>query len=288
MQAPPPPSRRSAAADDEPKEPTTQELDVDDFLTEPNVRVTPPPSSGPIDDERVAGMRRPLRPVTRWILLGAASLSAFILVVSAFKIQHPPREAEDSAPKQAAEPSLSRQEGTPSGAATSPPGARPDPSASAARGVPTVPSGTPASATSVAPGSSSAPAQPVAVVHEPRPAPSPAAAPQVDSQPRPAAARAAPPPQETRLAVPEKAPDPGGGPLLAQASRALRDGSLVRAVELSREAVNASPGNADAWLTLGAAYQATGNAAAARDAYQSCVEKARTANVGECRVLAGH
>jgi cytochrome c-type biogenesis protein CcmH/NrfG len=122
----------------------------------------------------------------------------------------------------------------------------------------------------------------------PEPAPA-AATPVVVAQPRPAPvpARAAPPPAEAPLTAPDKSPGPGGGALLAQASRALRDGSLVRAVELSREAVNASPGNADAWLTLGAAYQATGNAAAAREAYRSCIEKAKTANVGECRVLAG-
>jgi hypothetical protein len=283
LQAPPPSPRRSAKDDDEPKEPTTQELDVDDFLTEPNVKVPPPPSSGPLDDDRVAGMPRVMRPVTRWTLLGAASVTAFILVMSAFKIARQPHESEDSTSKQTAEPSLSRQEGTASAAATSPLAARPDPTVSAARGAPT----TASSAASVTPVSSSAPAQPAPVVREPPSAPSPAAAPQVVSQPRAAVARAAPPPQETPV-VPERAAEPGGGALLAQASRALRDGSLVRAVELAREAVNASPGNADAWLTLGAAYQATGNTAAARDAYRSCVEKARTANVGECRVLAGH
>ena len=89
------------------------------------------------------------------------------------------------------------------------------------------------------------------------------------------------------MAVPDRAPESGGS-VLAQASRALRDGSLVRAVDLARQAVNLSPGNADAWLTLGAAYQATGNPAAAHEAYRTCVEKARTANVGECRVLAEH
>jgi Flp pilus assembly protein TadD len=68
----------------------------------------------------------------------------------------------------------------------------------------------------------------------------------------------------------------------------MRDGNLVRAVDLARQAVNASPGNADAWLTLGAAYQATGDAASAREAYRRCVEKAHTANVSDCRVLAGH
>jgi Flp pilus assembly protein TadD len=62
----------------------------------------------------------------------------------------------------------------------------------------------------------------------------------------------------------------------------------VKAVELARQAVSANPSDADAWLTLGAAYQATGDAASARQAYRSCLEKAKTANVGECRVLAGH
>jgi Flp pilus assembly protein TadD len=80
----------------------------------------------------------------------------------------------------------------------------------------------------------------------------------------------------------------GGSPLVAQASRALREGNLVKAVELARQAVNASPGSADAWLTLGAAYQATGDSASARDAYRRCVDRAKTANVSDCRVLAGH
>jgi len=48
----------------------------------------------------------------------------------------------------------------------------------------------------------------------------------------------------------------------------------------------ASPTDADAWLTLGAAYAASGNANAAREAYRSCVARAHTTNVSECRVLA--
>jgi Flp pilus assembly protein TadD len=89
------------------------------------------------------------------------------------------------------------------------------------------------------------------------------------------------------LPAPARA-DNAGGSLVTQASRALREGNMVKAIELAREAVNASPGNADAWLTLGAAYQATGDGASAREAYRRCTEKARTANVSDCRVLAGH
>jgi cytochrome c-type biogenesis protein CcmH/NrfG len=48
----------------------------------------------------------------------------------------------------------------------------------------------------------------------------------------------------------------------------------------------ASPANADAWLMLGAAYSASGNPGAAKDAYRRCVAQARSANLSECRVLA--
>ncbi len=74
--------------------------------------------------------------------------------------------------------------------------------------------------------------------------------------------------------------------LIAQASQALASGATARAVDLARQATSANPADANAWLTLGAAYAASGNAAAARDAYRSCVAQARTANVSECRMMA--
>jgi Flp pilus assembly protein TadD len=76
--------------------------------------------------------------------------------------------------------------------------------------------------------------------------------------------------------------------MVAQASRALRSGALAKAVGLARQAVVASPRDADAWLTLGAAYQATGDVPAAHQAYRDCVARATSANVSECRVLASH
>jgi cytochrome c-type biogenesis protein CcmH/NrfG len=57
-------------------------------------------------------------------------------------------------------------------------------------------------------------------------------------------------------------------------------------VSLARQAVAANPADADAWLTLGVAYQASGNGPAAKDAYRSCIAQAKTANVSECRLLA--
>jgi DNA-binding response OmpR family regulator len=82
-------------------------------------------------------------------------------------------------------------------------------------------------------------------------------------------------------------PEPGGGTLIAQASHALADGLTPRALALAHQAVLANPGDADAWLILGAACQASGNVPAARDAYRSCVSSAHTPNVNECRLLAG-
>jgi DNA-binding response OmpR family regulator/cytoskeletal protein RodZ len=82
-------------------------------------------------------------------------------------------------------------------------------------------------------------------------------------------------------------PASGGGSLTMQASRELARGDKAKAVELARQAVSQNPANADAWLTLGAAYQASGNGGAARDAYKNCVAQAKSANVSECRTLLG-
>jgi hypothetical protein len=123
-------------------------------------------------------------------------------------------------------------------------------------------------------------------------APPPSAATAAAASPRPAApptfavtGRFPPPSQEKPL---DTTPEPAGETLVMQASHALSRGATAHAVELARKAVSANPANADAWLTLGAAFQASGNAAGARDAYQGCVAQARTANVSECRMLAGH
>ncbi|MCI4370269.1 MAG: hypothetical protein L3J81_02945, partial [Thermoplasmata archaeon] len=58
-------------------------------------------------------------------------------------------------------------------------------------------------------------------------------------------------------------PDPTGGTLIMQASHALADGLTPRALALAHQAVLANPGDADAWLILGAACQASGTVPAA-------------------------
>lgn len=75
--------------------------------------------------------------------------------------------------------------------------------------------------------------------------------------------------------------------LVSEAQRALSVGATDRAMALARQAVRQAPQDADAWLTLGAAYQAIGDSVGAREAYRSCVAQAHTANVSDCRVLGG-
>jgi tetratricopeptide (TPR) repeat protein len=83
------------------------------------------------------------------------------------------------------------------------------------------------------------------------------------------------------------APETATSTLVREANHALALGATDRAMDLARQAVQANPGDADGWLTLGAAFQATGNLIAAQEAYRHCVDQARTANVSDCRALAG-
>ncbi len=79
-----------------------------------------------------------------------------------------------------------------------------------------------------------------------------------------------------------------GASIVSQANHALVRGETVRALTLAHQAVAANPADADAWLTLGAACQASGDSAGAREAYGNCLTRAHTANISECRLLARH
>lgn len=62
----------------------------------------------------------------------------------------------------------------------------------------------------------------------------------------------------------------------------------TRAVQLAWLATQQDPGNAEAWLTLGAAYQNIGKPQQAFEAYRSCARKASAhPRVTECKQLAG-
>ncbi len=293
--APKAPARQARQA----KEPTTQELDIDDFLTEPNVRVPAPRASdSSLDDERAAGVPRALPPAVKRVVYGAVFVAAVLAVLAAMQVSRArqQREADQVNARHAAETVNPTRAGqptpgpTPSAPETAGSGAGLTASAPAGVSVESSTSSapTPATTTSSSPPVTSPPAAAATAQVQGLPAPATAAASPLESRSVAATPRSAPP-QESPLPAQGGADTGGGGgsPLL-QANRALREGNLARAVELGRQAVNATPGNADAWLTLGAAYQATGDNASARDAYRRCVERARTANVSECRVLAGH
>jgi len=64
-------------------------------------------------------------------------------------------------------------------------------------------------------------------------------------------------------------------------------GAASRAAELAWKATKRDPSNAEAWLTLGAAYHSLGNKAQAQQAYRSCAKQAMGPRVAECRSLAG-
>jgi hypothetical protein len=271
----------------EKKEPKTQELDFDDFLTEPNVRV-PAKTDPNAEDERAAGLPRVLRPGAKRIVIGAVAVAAAILVVAGLQMTRArqQREAEEALARHATPAAAPSKETSPplplptqamapkeTLASAAAPGVPPSSVTSAAASVASVaPAPPPAAArvTAIAAGPTTPSTPSNAVATSPRAPTAPGPAPQE-----------APPSADTR-------PEPGGGSLIAQASRALRNGTLVKAVELARQAVSANPSDADAWLTLGAAYQATGDTASARQAYRTCTERAKTANVMECRLLAGH
>jgi CheY-like chemotaxis protein len=74
--------------------------------------------------------------------------------------------------------------------------------------------------------------------------------------------------------------------LVRDAQRALLNGQTERARSLAQQAVSERPVDADAWLTLAAAQRAAGDLAAARETYLNCIQRAQTASLNHCRILA--
>jgi DNA-binding response OmpR family regulator len=132
-----------------------------------------------------------------------------------------------------------------------------------------------------------------------------AARPSVAVQVAPAVAPAFPPPPvgpaavsppSPYPAVSHTAPETNSAPssagsaesvthLIIRAQQYLESGSATHAVELAKRATAMDPSDAEAWLTLGAAYDAAGNHTRSRAAYESCGREAKGARVSECRAL---
>jgi hypothetical protein len=106
----------------------------------------------------------------------------------------------------------------------------------------------------------------------------------------PSAATAAPPP--TPAPAPPAATGTSGGTqatnLTESAQSALEKNDKGAAVQMAYRATQRDPGNAEAWLTLGAAYESTGQRGLAIGAYRSCAKRAAShPRVSECKALAG-
>lgn len=91
--------------------------------------------------------------------------------------------------------------------------------------------------------------------------------------------------------VPRRDPVPVGSAgaegMTGRAQKMLELGAAGRAIDMAAQATRADPGNAEAWLTLGAAYQAAGYPKRAQEAYQSCIQRAQGPRVAECKALTG-
>ena len=217
-------------------------------------------------DDHVAGVPRRLSGKTKWVVLGALGLASLLAVVAGLRtLQARQQAAADQA----------RSRTTIAWPA--------DPSRPAAP-LPPEPSG------SQAPAAGSA--APAAIAPEDwSAAPQAPEAPPAAEMPHRAAAAinlgGTPRAAEVEPSRVDTSPAPATATLVREANHALALGATERAMDLARQAVQANPGDADGWLTLGAAFQATGNLIAAQEAYRRCVEQARTANVSDCRALAG-
>jgi DNA-binding response OmpR family regulator len=260
---------------------------------EPKTHATAPgayPSSrGSEDDGPIAGLPGGRAP-TKVVLGAAAALAAIVVVAGGLRGFGPRLSSDAQVPRGGAASGAAAEVTTPEAPAPPPPAA--SASAEAQQEVEAQP------ATAVPPVLNVPPALPITAPSSPPAAPAPVRAlpplpaSQTNVGPGATAAasanrRDAPQPPQSRGEAPIDTPSQQSqaGSLVAQASRALAGGATARAVELARQATTAAPTDANAWLTLGAAYSAMGNASAARDAYRSCVAHARTPNVSECRMM---
>jgi len=100
-----------------------------------------------------------------------------------------------------------------------------------------------------------------------------------------------PPTTTAHVDAPDAAASSAADSFTQQAQKALDNEkdprSSSRAAELAWKATQRDPSNAEAWLTLGAAYQNLGKKAQATSAYRSCAKQATGPRVAECRALAG-
>ncbi len=165
------------------------------------------------------------------------------------------------------------------------------------------PEPSPAGATAAAP-AATAQAAPAAAVHEtpapvapgPPPAGAVAAATPPAASPTPAAPVAPPaapvaqaPSEGAAVAVQDvrpAAPDPKtAGREKLRSQGALESGRLAEAIAAGERSVAIDPGDAEAWLILGAAYQSKGSFKDATRCFRACVDQANRGPKSECAAM---
>ncbi len=259
----------------------TGEADLDEFLTKPEDHEHEQEQAFD-DDHRVAGVPRTISPAAKRLVAVVVALAAILVIVGGVQAMRARQEREVEQANLRAAMAAGTGTATTTAAAVS---AVPEPLPVAPQ-----PAQTAAATASAAASASAAPTDSAAVpgvamtTSEPAAAGNPLLAPPGAS----IGAAALPVPAGPTVMGAETAIDTGatGGSLLTQAGRALKKGDSAKAVSLARQAVAENPSNADAWLTLGAAYQASGNGGAAKQAYRDCTKQAHFSNVTECFALA--
>jgi DNA-binding response OmpR family regulator len=275
----PEPAPAEAADAKEPHEHVTGEADLDEFLTKPEDHEH---DHALDDDHRVAGVPRTISPQAKRLVAVIVALAAILVIVGGVQAMRARQEREvEQANARAAMANAPATTTAPAVSAVPepPPAVQPVATALVAASAAASASAAPAeSATALPSATAVATAEPVAATNP------------ILAPPAPTTGGVAPPLPAPGPAVmgAETPLDTGatGGSLLTQAGRALQKGDSAKAVSLARQAVAENPSNADAWLTLGAAYQASGNGGAAKQAYRDCTKQAHFANVTECFALA--
>lgn len=115
--------------------------------------------------------------------------------------------------------------------------------------------------------------------------PAPAATEVEPSEATPSPAVDAPSAAETRAAREPGSESHGAAEAKRESQRDLERGRFTKSIAAGERSVSLDPTDADAWLVLGAAYQAKGRFAEARRCFVTCSHRAKRGARSECRAL---
>jgi hypothetical protein len=225
----------------------------------------------------VVRRRADLQRYVKWAVAGASVLCLAAVVKAGITRSHAdegPRRSLTAAAA-IAQPAPEPQAPAAQPSPAEPPAPETQPAAAAPAAVPAETAAPPAE-------TAAPPAEPPAPAAEATPPAAQAAAP---GEPPPAAA-----PAEGAQAAPGDAPPAQPDPVAAAkektASRnALERGKNADAIEAGEKSVALDPTDGEAWLILGAAYQAKGDMKNARRSYKACIEQGKRGPRSECMAM---